>query len=178
MKKSVLFLSIFLWLPLASMAQESNLNSNMGFGIHLSQYQRDFGLGVQYTTPYFLYESLAFRAKANLMWHEHIENLEYTWSQYSNYTLGLVGTAGKINDFMRLYGEGGVIFILPNSSFSTADYDLGGYGLFGFEFYFFPNGNYFIELGAVGTGAQADEIPGNPIYSNGFMTNVGFRYQF
>jgi hypothetical protein len=39
-----------------------------------------------------------------------------------------------------------------------------------------PGINYFIELGAVGTGAKADKLPTNPIYSNGFLMSVGFRF--
>ena len=35
--------------------------------------------------------------------------------------------------------------------------------------------NYFIELGGVGTGAKADKIAFKPIYSNGFLIDVGFR---
>jgi hypothetical protein len=35
--------------------------------------------------------------------------------------------------------------------------------------------SYFIELGGVGTGANADKVTGNPIYSNGFLISVGFR---
>jgi len=112
------------------------------------------------------------------MWHEHIDNLETTWSPYSNFTFGMVGVGGTINNSIRLYGEGGVIGILPNSNFSSSDSEFGGYGLFGFEFFFQEAHNYFIELGGVGTGARADQVITEPIYSNGFIINVGYRYTF
>jgi len=55
---------------------------------------------------------------------------------------------------------------------------LGGYGLFGFEFKIAPRFAYFIELGAVGTGATADKIESKPVYSNGFLTSVGLKIGF
>ena len=68
--------------------------------------------------------------------------------------------------------------ILPNSDFSSKSLVLGGYGLFGFEFKIAPRFAYFIELGAVGTGATADKIESKPVYSNGFLTNVGLKIGF
>lgn len=38
-----------------------------------------------------------------------------------------------------------------------------------------PSSNYFIEIGAVGTGAKADEVVNEPIYSNGLTISTGFR---
>jgi hypothetical protein len=35
--------------------------------------------------------------------------------------------------------------------------------------------SYFIELGGIGVGANADKVPGKPIYSNGFLISVGVR---
>ena len=55
---------------------------------------------------------------------------------------------------------------------------MGGYGLFGFEFFMNSRNNYFIEIGGVGTGAVADKVANSPIYSNGLLINVGFRHQF
>ncbi len=111
------------------------------------------------------------------MYNEHVDaaNMEITWSPYTNFTLGVVGVGGTISDWARLYGEGGVLFILPNSAFSSSSVDVGGYGLFGFEFFMNPHVNYYIELGGVGSGAKADKIALNPIYSNGFLIQTGFR---
>jgi hypothetical protein len=79
-----------------------------------------------------------------------------------------------------LYAEGGIVFLFPNPVFSDDDINLGGYGLFGFEFFFTEetsrNPSYFIELGGIGTGAVADKIATNPLYANGFLISVGFRF--
>ena len=173
-----LIIAAFLTLGFASTtyAQENRISTDFGLGFQLNQYQNDFGMGINLTSPYFVYDHLAVRARANLMFNEHLQDQNITWTPYSNITLGLIGTSGYVGDFMRLYGEGGVIMILPSSTFSSGDPEFGGYGLFGFEFYMSPITNYFIEIGGVGTGAVADKVPGNPIYSNGLSISVGFRF--
>ncbi|MBC8485793.1 MAG: hypothetical protein H8D45_07100, partial [Bacteroidetes bacterium] len=80
--------------------------------------------------------------------------------------------------FIRLYGEGGIISLFPSDEFSSEEFVFGGYGLFGFEFYMNSRSNYFIEIGGVGTGATADNITNEPIYSNGLLISTGFRIQF
>lgn len=170
---------LFISISLNSMAQEAKLGTGFSAGFNLSQYQRDFGLGLNLTSPFIVHDHIAARVRANVMWNEHAdEQGSSTWTPYSNFSLGIVGVSGQISNFMRLYGEGGVIMLNPSNSFSTADYELGGYGLFGFEFFLHPKSNYFLELGGVGTGAHADKVEGSPIYSNGFMVNVGFRQYF
>lgn len=122
---------------------------------------------------------MAVRVKGNLMWNEHLNsNSETTWSSYSNASLGFVQSVGEIKNFLRVYGEGGAIFLFPSDKFSSKSIQFGGYGLFGFEFFFDQHLNYFLEAGGVGTGAKADKISGKPIYSNGFIINVGVRAQF
>lgn len=175
MTKVILLAAIFLSTTNLS-AQETAPNTGIGLGFHLSQYQNDFGLGVNLTSPYFANDHIAVRLRGNVMWLEHFKNIETTWTPYSNFQLGIVGVGGTINNSIRLYGEGGIIGILPDSDFSSSDSEFGGYGLFGFEFFFQEAHNYFIELGGVGTGAKADKVITQPIYSNGFIINVGYRY--
>ena len=179
MKKTVLAI-IALALALTTYAQEKPqpFGQKMAIGFQLGQYQQDFGIGLNLTSPYFLYNSVAVRVRGNLMWHEHVLNTETTWTPYSNLSLGVVGVGGNIGNFMRLYGEGGVMVLMPSDDFSTQSTELGGYGLFGFEFFFNPHFNYFIEIGGAGTGASADKLPTNPIYSNGLIIQAGFRIQF
>jgi hypothetical protein len=179
MRKFYLSLSLLLLTGLG-MAQEAPMNNGLAIGFHLNQHQNDFGLGLNITSPYFIDDRLAVRLRGNMNWHQHIEvaSNETTWSPYFNFSLGVIGVGGYIGEHIRLYGEGGVIALLPSDEFSDESSHLGGYGLFGFEFFMGPNRNYFIELGGMGVGATADKIPGQPIYSNGFLTNVGYRHQF
>ncbi len=155
-------------------AQNTYINEGHGFGFQLNQYQKDFGFGLQYSSPVF-WNSIGLRLKYNLMFHEHLKDSITTWTPYSNLSLGLIGFAGTVGSGIRIYGEGGLVLLFPSSSFSSHSVDVGGYGVFGFEFFPYNSFNYFIELGGIGTGAKADKLPFQPIYSNGFSISTGFR---
>ena len=172
MKKATLFLLLFLQFELQ--AQSDSVNTGHGFGFQLSQYQQDFGFGLQYASP-LMFQGIGLRAKANFMFNQHLIDSVTTWSPYSNLSLGIVGIGGMVGKSIRIYGEGGLLLILPSRNFSSQSSTWGGYGLFGFEFFNFRSFNYFIEIGGVGTGAIADKVPGKPIYSNGLSISVGFR---
>ena len=159
----------------SALAQEKQINTGMGFGFQLNQYQRDFGFGLNLTSPYFAHDKIAVRVRGNLMYNESVQNSLTTWVPYSNVSLGLIGVGGKIGDYIRLYGEGGVIGLFPSEKFSSEQFVFGGYGLFGFEFFMHAGSNYFIEIGGIGTGARADKIATQPIYSNGLLISTGFR---
>jgi len=168
----ILFLVSFVF---TANAQRSDINTGLGIGFQINQYQRDFGLGVNLTSPYFADDKIAIRLRGNLMFNEHVENNETTWSPYSNISLGLIGVGGYVGDNIKLYGEGGMIGLLPPEEISSDSFKFGGYGLFGFEFYMKSSNNYFIEIGGVGTGAKADKLPNSPIFSNGLIVSAGFR---
>ena len=172
-KIKALVLTLMVFLSFKVEAQSTSNKANIGFNIN--QFQKDFGLGLHLTSPYFVKSTVAIRGGANFQWFENFNGTETTWTTYQNFQLGIRGRNIIVSDKMFIYGEGGVIAILPNSEFSSKSTEFGGYGLFGFEFIFNVNFAYFIELGGVGTGAKADKIIGSPIYSNGFLTTVGFR---
>jgi len=178
MKKTIFILLILFAFAAISNAQEDKISHKFGAGFQLSQYQSDFGIGVNLTSPYFVHNSIAVRLRGNFMFYQHVKDGETTWSPYSNISLGVLGVGGMVGEFIRLYGEGGVILLIPSDEFSAESTVLGGYGVFGFEFYMSHGFNYFIELGGVGTGASADKIPTSPIYSNGFLISTGFRFHF
>ncbi len=158
--------------------EKSGINNNFGIGFQIGQIQDDFGFGLNITSPSFLQDKIAFRLRGNMSWFEHIDGIETAWTPYTNLSIGIIGVGGNLNEFIRLYGEGGVILLFPNDKFSSESMKNGGYGLFGFEFFHTPNFNYFIEIGGVGTGANANKIPFNPIYSNGLLINAGLRVTF
>lgn len=154
--------------------------NKFSFGFQLNSYQNDFGLGLQLTSPYFAHGGIAVRGRANMQFYQYLNSdNETTWSPYGTYQLGIIGVGGRAGGFARFYGEGGVVLITPSSDFSSSSTEIGGYGLFGFEFFMSSDPkvpvSYFIELGGIGTGAKADKVAGSPIYSNGFLISVGFR---
>lgn len=178
MKKLLLSALLFTFTAIGANAQdnqENPLNKGLGFGFQLNQYQRDFGYGLNVTSPYMAKGHLGIRLRGNLMYYEHLKDGEYTWTPYQNVSLGFVGVGGYVADYIRLYGEGGLLGIFPSDKFSKESFHLGGYGFFGFEFHMDKGVNYFIEIGSGGSGATADKLPGKPIYSNGLIVGTGFR---
>jgi len=135
-------------------------------------------MGLNITSPYFLHKSMAVRLRANMQFFQHIPATTPTstiWSPYGMLQLGLVGGDGVVKKNMRFYGEGGLVVIMPNDEFS-ANNTVGGYGLFGFEFFLAKPISFHTEMGGMGTGGTAEKSVGKPIYANGFLTNVGARF--
>ncbi len=154
-------------------------NSNkLEIGFNMSQYQNDFGVGIRVISPYFIRKAVAIRAGTNIQWFENFNGTETTLTTYQNIQLGIRGRRVMVTHNISVYGEGGSFIILPNSDFSSQRSVFGGYGLFGFEFKIVQGFGYFIELGGVSTGATADKIENKPIYSNGFLANVGLKIGF
>jgi hypothetical protein len=152
--------------------------NKLEIGFNISQYQNDFGIGLHILSPYFMRGAIAIKAGTNIQWLENFNGTETTLTTYQNIRLGTRGRSFQVNYNISVYGEGGVFMVLPNRDFSTESVVMGGYGLFGFDFKISQRFAFFIELGAVGTGARADKIAGKPIYSNGFLTNVGLKMGF
>lgn len=177
----IISLLIALGIAVAAKAQENpDKGHNMSLGFQLNSIQQDFGLGVQTTSPYFLHKKMAIRLHGNYMYLQHQSNEETIWSPYTHMQLGVVSSTAIASGYIRLYGEGGVGLLLPNSQFSQTKQHVTGYGVFGFEFFFAPisyaPGSYFFEAGGIGSGAVADKVPRKPIYSNGFMLRTGLRF--
>lgn len=158
--------------------QSTNSRSSVNIGFSISQFQNDYGLGLHIISPYFANNTMALKFGATLQWFEYQDEQEMTWDAYGNFQIGLRTRQTIIDNKIFVYGEGGCILLLPNKSFSTQKNKIGGYGLFGFEFKTPYSTAYFIELGGAGIGAKADKIEGEPIYANGFLTNVGIRFSF
>lgn len=176
MKKLIIVCTSYL-LCFSTLAQDKKpFNNGIGIGYQLVQYQDDFGFGLNFTSPHFLSKHVAVRLKSNLMYHQGVENQSYEWIPYGNISLGIVGVGGKVNEDIRLYGEGGVLAIFPSERMSTSEMMPAGYGLFGFEFFYKHYGNYFIEIGGIGSRARANNLPSQPIFSNGMSLSTGFRF--
>ena len=182
MKNLIIITVSILLISIQGLAQDKlpERANKFNFGFQLNNFQNDFGIGLQLTSPYFAHGYIAIRGRANFQFNQHLnENNETTWTPYGSYQLGVVGVGGMVGGFIRLYGEGGVLIITPSSDFSSSNVEVGGYGLFGFEFFMgsdpFVPVSYFVELGGLGSGATADKVPGKPIYSNGFLISVGVR---
>lgn len=172
MKKVILITTISFVFSLTAFGQ--NPKDKLGLGFSVNQFQNDFGIGLNVISPYFVNSSIAATISVNLQWLQHSNQNTTTWTPYQNIQIGIQGRSFIIDDKIFIYGEGGLITILPNNVFSSKNYVLGGYGAFGFGFKIKPNYGFFIELGGVGTGATADKVKASPIYYNGFLIKVGY----
>lgn len=171
----VLSLTLLGWNGRTASAQHAGIRDGAGLGMQVNQYQRDFGVGLHVTSPYVANGSVAVRLRGNVMYNEHVQDGRVTWTSYANAALGVIGASGKVEDLARFYGEGGLVGLFPSDAFSSEDFVFGGYGLFGFEFFMAERNAFFIEIGGVGTGARADAVASEPIYSNGLLVAAGFR---
>jgi len=176
------YIIIMLTLAVQMMAQsvvaqvmETSICRGWGFGYRLNEHQQDFGIGLDITSPSFFKNITAMRLKVNRMWFQYNDGIETNWMPYAQFSAGLFGVSSNITETIRIYGEGGVSVLVPSSEITNEDWNLGGYGLFGFEFFANSRFSYFIELGGMGHGVVADKLPGKPIYSNGMSIGVGFR---
>lgn len=177
----VLLIVITLAFPVLAGAQESASESfapgsgNVSFGFDLLDRAGSFGIGAEITSPYFIWERLAVRARGELIWDE------FEWNIFSLARAGIVAVGGYLNDSVRLYGEGGVVFAFLPVALTDKDFVFGGYGHFGFEFLMntFDHSHlgYFIELGANGINIHADKLADQSLV-NGFATTTGLRFYF
>lgn len=175
MKSSAKLLLLIFFASLTNSLTAQSEKNTVGIGFHVNQIQNDFGIGVDFVSPYFANSIVAITAGGSFKWLQHSTGTSSTWSFYQNAQIGIRSRNYIIEDKIFIYGEGGGILLIPNTVFSSEDYRTGGYGLFGFEFRASSAIGFYFELGGVGTGARADKVANSPIYSNGFLTKVGFR---
>jgi hypothetical protein len=180
---SVLVVLLFFAAPSARvLAQQTSDASELkkgipsSFGYHVSQYQHDFGFGIQYSSPTIFNDQFLLRARTNIMFLQRQFKGETVWSPYSTSTIGTAYITRSINNILRLYSEGGIAIIFTPRAAVSKNVIFGGYGLFGFEFSASKKLGYLIEIGGIGSGAKADKDAGQPIFSNGLIINSGIRY--
>ncbi len=156
-------------------------SSRLAIGFSLETIQDDFGLELDLTTPYFAGKMMALRFRGGVAWANGIPlgETEEDWLLYAPVRVAFVGSWAFAADKIRLYSEAGSLIILSVQDVSSETFSgMGGYGLFGFEF--FANDNvpvtYFIEGGGMGTSAEADQIISEPSLANGFFATFGLRW--
>ncbi len=174
----LVFLVSAIMLPAQASSQDSQFGkapvsaSHISLSFSLQEWGNEFGTGFQITSPWFWHEKTAVRLGGSTLWKQ-----DANWATFYALRLGLVGATFMRNEDVRLYGEGGFLFLFPAVSFDSDPFAFGGYGHFGFEF-FMPkaiaslSSSYFIELGTNGVGAKTDK---GQLYLNGFSVSTGLR---
>lgn len=164
---------------------EPSMKANrFALGIQMSSFGKDFGWGLNFTSPYFAKKRIAVRLSAQYHYYEHLDSTftETLWSPYAAFKLGMVSTSNVLLDFLRLYSHTGALIVVPNAIFSDVPVAFGAYSKLGIEIMFSSNqkawGSYFVEGGWIGVFSKATKLPGQPIYGNGFLASTGVRFYF
>jgi hypothetical protein len=158
-------------------------NTGFALGFDLSRFQDDFGGGLLVSTPSFWNDAVRLTLGGGVAWYPYgvSSSGSQEWDLYEHGRLVVEG-GKRFRDLpLRLYGFGGVTTLFI-SQLSTTSVGVGAVGGFGFEVYEPAThgggegpGSYFIELGGIGTGLQADKLAGKPIFANGLLIQVGLR---
>lgn len=150
--------------------------NGLSAGFHIAQLQGDFGLGLNLRTPYLFREAIALRVAGAVHWRQRPEATgdATDWGSYGTLRLGLLGGSEIVQELIRLYGEGGLLGVLPSAGIGSR-VCWGGYGLLGIELFGSPRFCYFLELGGASPDARADHLPGRPTYATGFLLGGGVR---
>ncbi len=173
--KNTFFLAIFLgFFVITNQAQTESKQPNpnkfnhFSMGFQLCEYQKDFGIGIHFTSPYII-KRMAFRLRANLQF------VEPTWAPYGQVTLSFVNRYPVIKDKLYVYSEGGGGIIIANRGVSPDAVYGSGFGLFGVEFHPISPLGFYFEMGGIGTAARTAT---GYSYSNGFILHSGMRFYF
>ena len=174
----LVFLVSAIMLPAQASSQDSQFGkapvsaSHISLSFSLQEWGNEFGTSFQITSPWFWHEKTAVKLGGSVLWKQ-----DANWASFYVLRLGLIGGSFMANSDIRLYGEGGFLFLFPAASFDSDPFAFGGYGHFGFEF-FMPKASgplssaYFIELGTNGIGAKTNS---GQSYLNGFAVSTGLR---
>ncbi len=154
------------------------LHEGFSFGFELNSFQQDFGFGGRITTPNFAH-FIRISAGGGVAWFPNAlqtgPSQVDTWDAYYYGRLALELTGPQFG-VVRTYAFAGAILLAVPKDLSSTEFDVGGIGGFGFEFGISKYSSYYIELGAIGTGAVADQLVDMPTFANGFLISVGSRF--
>ena len=167
----------------AQAGKEPATNVGPSIGMTIQRLQDNFGVSGTWSSRAFFNEKARITASGGVAWYPNgtgaSGDQEWVPFGHSRFVLESGHRVGRSP--LRLYGFGGAILIFRSERLSNDVLALAGTGGFGFEF-FAPTSmmnapvSYFIEIGGVGSGARATNLPGQPILLNGFVLQSGLRF--
>jgi hypothetical protein len=157
--------------------EPSESHQGFSFGFELDSFQQDFGFGGRVTSPNIAH-FIRFSGSGGIAWVPNalpLKTTQDTWAPYYYGRLQLELTGPQLGPVLT-YAFAGAILVGAPSDLSSTEVNVGGLGGFGFEFLIGRYSSYYVELGALGTGATADRLVDSPIFANGFLITVGSRF--
>ncbi|MGB5654881.1 MAG: hypothetical protein WBM56_13720 [Robiginitalea sp.] len=175
MKKTQIIIVFFVIMSGTVHSQTSDSGS-FRIGFHLRELAGDFGLGLNLDLP-TPQNWPTIRLAGTWQWQEIPEGTSFDKASYLTLRAGVASKSFQIQERIRAYGEGGLLGVLPSDELSENSFELGGYGLFGFEFFVEQYGlsSLFLEVGASSAGNGLETRPGVPSFGTGFWVGAGFR---
>ena len=167
----------------AQTREEPATNVGTSIGINVQRLQDNFGVSGTWSSRAFFSEKARITASGGVAWYPYGTGAsgDQEWVPFGQSRVVVESGHRVGRSPLRLYGFGGAVLIFRSERLSSDVLALAGTGGFGFEF-FAPSSvviapvSYFIEIGGVGSGARATNLPGQPILLNGFVVQSGLRF--
>ncbi len=172
---SLLFIAVvLLFVHLEPLQAQDKKPVRVGF--QLQELQTSFGMGLNVTLPMPGYWP-SVRVAGNWHWLEVPGEADSQLADFQTFRIGLASDGWQIAEKIRVYGEGGALFINAGNHLSNNPLTPGGYGLFGFEFFTSSLGgsSLYLEMGATSAGLRVERPDGTPRFGAGFLLGAGFR---
>ena len=187
MKKQFLVLTVLAFIAIqeikSAQAGEEAItdhSTNAAIGFNLDSIANNFGFGLTVSSPYFFNNTSHLQLTGNVAWVQGVRAMETetSWLPYGLFKLGFFSGRMIENTPIRVYGGGGLALITPAGTLSNSGVQFGGFGLTGVELFLNQQKakSLFLEFGAIGTGAKANQLVSSPIYANGFTIAWGYKY--
>ena len=167
----------------AQVPAQPSANHRASVGMSVARLQDSFAVSGNWTGPALFDGTARITAGGGAAWYPygHRVSGDEEWMPFGH--ARIVVESGHRVGFapLRLYGFGGAMLIIRPDRLSDNALAVAGIGGFGFEF-FVPTEmrsapvSYFIEVGGIGGGARATNLPGRPILVNGFLIQSGLRF--
>jgi hypothetical protein len=159
----------------------SNIGAAVGMAVH--RLQDNFALSGSWSSPVFFDGTARITAGGGVAWYPYgtTASGDQDWVPFGHSRV-VVESGHRVGRApLRLYGFGGAMLLFRSQRLSDDVVAVAGIGGFGFEFFAPTNMinapvSYFIEIGGVGSGARATNLPGHPILLNGFLVQSGVRF--
>jgi hypothetical protein len=175
MQKSIFFPAVCSFILSFTSFAQAQSGKPFRVGFQTQELKGDFGLGLSLNIP--VVKWIGLRIMGNQHWLDLPGETENRTAHFQTLRVGLAPDGWQVAEKIRVYGEGGVLFIFPENALSPDNVVAGGYGVFGFEFFTerMFGSSLFIEAGGSSAGIRADRQPGTPAFGAGMLLGAGFR---
>lgn len=169
------FAIVFLFFAFAKSATAQD-KTPFRVGFQLQELQGSFGLGLNLDVP-LPGKWPALRLAGNWHWLDIPGETRSQTASFQTIRLGIAPDGWPVAEKIRVYGEGGVLLLLPENALSSDGFASGGYGLFGFEFFTekINGSSLFLEIGGTAAGRRVERQEGVPSFGAGLLLGAGFR---